>query len=94
MTDANNRVLIWPLGMEAEAAAYVAWATPRNPDLANDASARWCDTPIPTDKFGRCVVNFLGPGALHGAVTEEPEGGEPLRAGAELSDTVEWQDED
>lgn len=93
MTDENNRVLIWPVGKEAQAAAYVAWATPLNPELANDPEALWCATPIPTDKYGQCVVNYLGPGALHGAVTEEPVGGEAMRADGVLSVTVEWLDE-
>lgn len=77
----ENLVLIFPVGALTAAEAYRDWANDpiRNPVDDGD----FCMILI--DRYGQHVVGYLGPGALHGAVTEEPEGGEAMRSLAILA---------
>lgn len=85
-------VVIFPVGKEAEADAYLSWCNIHNPDTT--PGAVWY-LPNRFDKYGQRVVGYLGPGGFlwDGEPFPEPEGGEAMRADGVLSATVEWPDE-
>ena len=85
--------VVFPVGKEAEADAYLAWCKVNNPDPTPGAD--WVPH-MPTDKYGQRAVPFLGPTGLiwYGAPFPEPAGGAALRADGVLVPDIEWPVED
>lgn len=81
-----STLVIFPVGKEASADAYLAFCNTNNPDVGqpfyNERFDRW----------GQRVVAYLGPtGFLWNSLPfPEPVGGPAARADGVLSDTVEW----
>jgi hypothetical protein len=81
-------IVIFPVGQEARADAYLAFCNAHNPD--DTPNAVWY-SPTAIDRLGRRVVGYLGPGgSWNGGDIEEPEGGPAARAGGTLAEAVEW----
>jgi len=81
--------VVFPIGKEAEADAYLAWCQDNNPDPT--AGATW--EPLwPTDKYGQRAIPFPGPTGLiwYGEPFPEPQGGATMRADAVLVTNIEW----
>lgn len=78
--------VIFPANMTTEAQAYLDHLNSNNPD--STPGSIW--GVLRFDKHGRAVVPFMGPDGHAGGQLDEPEGAAELRAGAELSDTIEW----
>jgi hypothetical protein len=85
-------VVIFPVGKEASADAYLAWCNIHNPDLPYEPNAIWY-WPDRVDKYGQRVVAYLGPGGRLD-ITEEPEGGETLRADGVLQEGYDMPPEE
>jgi len=82
-----SRVVIFPVGKEAEADSYLAFCNANNPDTTPGAQwwpANWIDA------HGQRYVGYLGPlGQWNGGNWPEPAGGEAARADGVLSDKVD-----
>lgn len=74
-------VVIFPVGKETEADAYLAWCNTNCPDPP------WYP-PGRVDAYGQRVVGYLGPGGYiwNGEPFPEPEGGEAARADGVLQE--------
>jgi hypothetical protein len=80
-------LVIFPVGKEVEADAYLAFCNANNPD--DTPGAAWYTERF--DKHGQRVVGYLGPGGQwNGGDWPEPEGGEAARADGVLSGMAEW----
>lgn len=79
-------VVIFPVGKEASADAYLAFCNANNPDAGSFYPADR------VDRWGQRVVGYLGPGGFiwNGEPYPEPEGGEAARADGVLNANVEW----
>lgn len=85
-------VVIFPVGKEDEADAYLAFCNTHNPDVS---ASNWYYPDI-VDKYGQRVVAYLGPTGFiwNGAPFPEPVGGPAARADGVLNGNVEWPEED
>jgi hypothetical protein len=84
-----NRVVIFPIGKEAEAEAYKTWTNAHSPFAPNDFAY------IRDDTFGQRVVPYLGPPfTWNGVEFAEPAGGEAARADGVLAESVTWPEEE
>lgn len=91
----GNHVVIFPEHKEAEARAYASWTDQRNPftpPVPEDPTGSW--SYVRLDRFGQWVVPYLGPSwEFDGAVFEEPEGGEAMRADGVLHEFAMWPED-
>jgi hypothetical protein len=77
-------VVIYALGQEAAADAYLAFCNANNPDAS--PGAQWYP-PDWKDRHGQRVVGYLGPdGQWNAGDWPEPEGGEAARGPGVLQD--------
>lgn len=83
-------MVIFPVGADADAEAYLAHLNANNPDPT--PGALWAV--LRQDRHGQPVVPYLGPGGHAGGQNEEPEGAEELRASGVLAPAVDWPDEE
>lgn len=83
-------VVIFPVGKEDEADAYIDFCNLNNPDEGN-----WYPNNR-VDKYGQRVVAYLGPTGFiwNGQPFPEPEGGPEARADGVLNGNVEWPEEE
>lgn len=81
-------VVIFPVGKESEADAYLAFVNANNPDEGDFYDVK-------VDRHGQRVVGYLGPEGFTwmGQPYPEPEGGEAARADGVLADSVEWPED-
>lgn len=82
-------VVLFPVGKEAYADAYLGFCNANNPD--NSPNTVWyLATAI--DKYGQRVVAYMGPGGFvwNGEPFPEPDGGAEARSEGVLSNAVEW----
>lgn len=87
-----NKVVIFPVGKQAEAQAYSDWTTVQWQALY-EPTGTWGY--VRNDAYGQWVVPYLGPPMTwDGVIVPEPEGGEAARADGVLHDTVTWPNED
>lgn len=79
--------VLFPADRREEADAYLSFLNVSNPDTTPGAA--W--SVIRTDRHGRWVVPYLGPGGCWNAGNyPEPKGGAALRATGTLVEAVEW----
>jgi hypothetical protein len=85
-------VVIFPVGKEASADAYLTWCNANNPDVTAD---QWYGDDV-VDKYGQRVVGYLGPTGFiwNNAPYPEPAGGPAMRADGTLNSKVEWPPEE
>ena len=83
-------VVIFPVGKEASADAYLAFCEQNNPD-----NGSW-SSPTQVDKYGQRVVAYLGPTGFtwNNEPFPEPAGGVEARADGTLNSSVEWPETD
>lgn len=83
----GNRLVVFPVGKEAEGLAYQAWSNAEGRNPFHPDPFAYCRN----DAFGQWVVPYLGPPFTYDNVeVPEPEGGEVARADGVLVDMVTW----
>jgi len=84
-------VVVFPVGKESSAMAYLTFCNANNPD----APSPWYPNDR-FDKYGQQVIGHLGPTGFdwNGQPFPEPVGGEEARVDGVLSTNVEWPEEE
>lgn len=89
---AVTKFLTWPIGLEAEAAAYKAQADIENNLISGEVDGIF--TELHLDRHGQTFCAALMPPYSWDGINEIPEPSSlvPLRVNAVLHDTPEWPD--